>query len=363
MEASVKKIIESSIFVDCCIVTDARPLIIAEKDMGDEYDPWSLLPPAYLVLHNTERNSWGARKFGENTFKWPRAAHTDVEGEMLVVGERGEVWYHGLGDNKQFEKPISEDLIGGVFAIKNIHDTIYVVGNMRTVLRREGVNQWTSISKTIKDDALTTYRAAKKKGNAFHSGFHCIDGFAADKDLYAAGGVGDIWRYDGQNWHPVDIPLPKMHIQAICCAKDGYVYVAGRFGALLKGREDEWQIIKQDKTQEDFRDITAFENTVYVCTEGNLYTIENETIQEVDFGEMGRPFSFSALYANHGKLMATGSFSACLFDGKQWQLLYGSSKADEVAEFALLSDMTDKLEDAIDTLGEAIASTKKNPKP
>lgn len=79
----------------------------------------------------------------------------------------------------------------------------------------------------------------------------------------------------------------------------------------------------------------------------------------MDFGAMGKPFGFSALYANHGMLMASGSFSACVFDGKQWKLLYGSAKADEIGELNLLSDMADKLEDTLDQLGEAAEEVKK----
>ena len=294
---------------------------------------------------------------------------------MLVIGERGEVWYHGLGENKLFEDPIPEDIIRGVYAIKNIHGTIYITGTHRAVVRRDGINKWTLISKEIKDLSQKTYDLAEKKGGSFHPGFRCIDGFEAHKELYAAGGKGDVWYFNGKEWTGVDIPLAQMHISSICCAADGYVYIAGRFGALLRGRGDSWEIINHQQTEADFRDIVDYNGTVYVCTEGELYTVEKNTnekdnkqadkqhtLKTVDFGAIGKPFSFSALYANHGLLMASGSFSACIFNGKDWKLLYGSAKADEIIEFSLQTQATEKLEEAMEKLENAADMIKKHQK-
>ena len=347
-----------SIIVDCCITRPNAFWWVAEKDMGENYDPWSELAPVYFLLFNKAYETdpdgpWGWQKFGKNTFKWPRAAHTDVEGEMIVVGERGEVWYHGLGDNKQFEESISESLIMGISDIKNIHGTIYIVGVHRAVVRREGIDQWVHISKPIEQESLEIYRAAKKKGKEFDSGFNCIDGFSADKNLYAGGGQGDVWRYDGRTWHSVDIPLPKMQINSLCCASDGYVYIAGRFGSLLKGREDEWHIIKQEQTKADFKDIVDYQGTLYVCTERRLFTINDQGLQRVDFGDIPEPFSFRSLYVNHGKLMSAGSYNACIYDGQRWQSLYGSQKVDEMMDLNMLKKVGDTLGETLDDLDEA----------
>ena len=363
LQKKMKQSMEETIFVDCAVLNHDYFAVIAEIDMGEDYDPWKKLPTSRIFTYVEEKipeNSfWGGHKFGENTFKWPKIAHTNPN-EMIVVGERGEVWYHGLGDNKQFEESISESLIMGISDIKNIHGTIYIVGVHRAVVRREGIDQWVHISKPIEQESLEIYRAAKKKGKEFDSGFNCIDGFSADKNLYAGGGQGDVWRYDGRTWHSVDIPLPKMHINSLCCASDGYVYIAGRFGTLLKGREDEWHILKQEQTKADFKDIVDYQGTLYVCTERRLFTINDQGIQRVDFGDIPEPFSFRSLYVNHGKLMSAGSYNACIYDGQRWQSLYGSQKVDEIMDLNILKQVGDSLENTLDDLGEVTDSVNKS---
>ncbi|MEM6405606.1 MAG: hypothetical protein AAF669_03280 [Pseudomonadota bacterium] len=249
--------------------------------------------------------------------------------------------------------------MSGINNIKNIYGTIYITGIFRDVLRYEGMNQWISITRDLKSETIEIARQIDEKGGSFRPGFECIDGFATDRDLYAAGGHSDVWHYNGKDWHPVDIPLADMRITCICCASDGYVYIAGEYGTLLKGKNDYWQdLTQQELDWTDFRDMVDYAGTLYLCTEQTLYTLQGDQLQPVDFGDMGEPFSFSALYVNHGQLMASGSFHACVYDGKQWRSLYGNPKADEITDFAILNQVTDQLEDTLDTLGEAVDKLK-----
>lgn len=354
-----KKIAEESIFIGSCIVTAARPIIISEKDMGDDYDPWTTLPSVNFILHNIERDSWGYHSFNANGFKFPKATHAEKEGEMIVVGTRGEVWYHGLGENKRFEKNIPKEYTNRPVNIKNIHGVVYVVGNFRAVLRRNAPNQWTLISKPIRDLSFQNYHLAQQKGGRFNPGFDCIDGFEADKSLYAAGGMSDVWHYDGENWHAIDIPLAKMHIKAICCASDGYVYIAGRYGALLKGRGDEWEIIETKGEKQDFKDIADYNGKVYICTKYDFYTVERNGLKAVNLGELSKPLFMKSLYANHGLLMLTGASTALLYNGKEWEILYSGNKDKEIKDFNALVHITEQLDDAVDKLGQAAKLIKK----
>lgn len=322
----LRDIIEKLIFVDCCIVTPVRPLIIAEMDMGEGYDPWSVLPPVRIILHNMDRDSWGLQKFGKNTFKYPKACHTQTEGEMLVVDYNGEVWYHGLGKDKQFE----DQGIGqrGINALKNIHGTIYATGDDRAVFRRDGQDQWTHLSEQLESQTEALNKQLWKKGGELWTGFDCIDGFEANKDLYAAGGNGDVWRYDGEDWLPVDIPLPKMQINTICCAEDGYVYIAGRFGTILKGREDSWQII-QHTAKTEFSDVACYKGRVYLASAARLYYIDGAQTEIVKYNARDIPANHGHLYVNHGLMMTAGRSSAAIFDGENWKVLYGGGYLDE----------------------------------
>ncbi len=356
--------IEQSIFVDNCIISKDIYVLVAEKDMREDYDPWTILPESYLHAYFNDKSEsgefpWGSRVFAENAFKYPRVAHTE-KGEMIIVGDRGEVWFHGLGNNKKFENNLPKEFINGASSIKNIHGVIYATGAHRAVVRRDNVNQWTPISLSITKLSIEMYEIAKNKGGDFRPGFRCIDGFEANRDLYAAGGIGDVWSYDGECWHSVDIPLGKMHVQAICCASDGFVYIAGRFGSLLKGRGDDWKIIKQDKEINDFRDIVEYNGNIYVCSENTLYTIEGDDIKFVDYGdELGDPLVLNALYSNHGLLLVSGSFEARLFDGETWKDIYSSQKKKEVNDMQTMMHITEELGDVLEKLDEAAEVMKK----
>ncbi|MCV4592615.1 hypothetical protein OFC51_26410, partial [Escherichia coli] len=66
----------------------------------------------------------------------------------------------------------------------------------------------------------------------------CVDGFS-ENDIYAAGGKGDVWNFDGDEWRQIHFPS-NMLIESICCGQDGYVYIGAQSGTVFKGRKDQW---------------------------------------------------------------------------------------------------------------------------
>ncbi|MEL6711040.1 MAG: hypothetical protein AAFO08_04915 [Pseudomonadota bacterium] len=232
---------------------------------------------------------------------------------------------------------------------------------MRTILRRDGMNQWTSMTEELQKETAKIYVELYEANSDFGPGFDCIDGFASDHDLYAAGGKSDVWHYDGKDWHPVDIPLSDMRIEHICCASDGYIYIAGRFGVLLKGKDDDWQVIEQDLTKKDFLDIADYQGNIYLCTEYRLYTLVDDQLQVVDFGEQAAPVSYGSLYVNHGQLLSAGTHNACVFNGERWKNIYNNDALEKAIEFAAVSEKLDSLERELDELTDALQSSPSRP--
>ena len=256
----------------------------------------------------------------------PISIHTPTEGGLLIADYNGEVWHHGLGENKYWEdKGIGQR---GIKALKNIHGTIYAAGIDRAVFRRDGRDKWTHLSKQLESQTETLKKQVREKGGQLWTGFDCIDGFEAHKDLYAAGGNGDVWHYDGEDWLPVDIPLAKMQINALCCAEDGYVYIVGRFGAILKGREDSWEVI-QHNSKTDFSDVIFYKGLVYLASAARLYYIKDSQTDIVRYKAKQVPANHGHLYVNHGLMMTAGRSSAAIFDGENWKALYGGAYLDE----------------------------------
>lgn len=327
MHPDVKKTIDDSIGIGCCIITPIRFGTIMVKDMGEGFDTWSKLPPTAMVLHNTEKGTWGTRIFEENNLKNPICSHSEIEGETIIADYNGEVYYLGLGNNKHWEKNGIPQR--GIKALKNIHGTIYAAGLMRSIFRRDGKDQWTHLSEDLSEETQKTKDAiSNKSGKHLWTGFDCIDGFEAHKDLYAAGGNGDVWRYNGSTWLSVDIPLPKRQISGICCASDGFVYIVGRFGTIVKGREDYWEILKHDFAY-DFSDVVDYKGKIYIASPRRLFVIENNQLSIVHYEAKLVPANHGHLYVNHGLLMTAGRSSAAIFDGEHWKVLFGGAYLDE----------------------------------
>ena len=321
MSSKKERCLNDILFIDCCIVSKDIFATVGEKDYGEKYDPWEEWPPAHLAFYYNERfrqgeEPWGCTKFGKNSLKWSKIVHLDDNTTILVDNERS-VYYASYGkENKYWEQEIPRTTLVTVENLKNIHGTIYAVGMNRGVARRDGKDTWTIISQEIQGKMI-------KDMKALSLGFDAIDGFEAHKDLYAGGGHSDMWHYDGEHWRVVDLPILKMRIRAIVCAGDGVVYAVGRYGKIVAGKADNWSVIEQELTKNDFRDAVWYDNKLYLCTKFKLYTLEENQVKEVtDFGEYS-PYSFGSLYVNDGLLMSAGDSSIAIYDGKEWNVIYG----------------------------------------
>lgn len=70
-------------------------------------------------------------------------------------------------------------------------------------------------------------------------GFDDLDAFS-ENDMYAVGGCGDIWHFDGANWKQLGFPT-NAQLATVTCVPDGQVYVSGEGGSLWVGRNESWK--------------------------------------------------------------------------------------------------------------------------
>ena len=355
-----KRCLDTILLIDCCIASKEFYATVGEKDYGEKYDPWEEWPPTHLIFYFKDRfmkneDPWGCIRFGKNNFKWSKIVHLDKDTILLVDNERSAYTENVVTRESIREQEIPRTTLRTVENLKNIHGTIYAVGIGRGVARRDGKNKWTLISKEIQGKMIADL-------SVFQAGFSAIDGFEAHKDLYAGGGHSDMWHYDGEHWRAIDLPILKMRIRAIVCAGDGKVYAVGRDAKIVVGKGDEWKVIEHDLTTHDFTDAVWYENKLYLCTEYRLYTLENDILKEiVDFGERA-PYTFGSLYVNDGLLMSAGDSSIAIYDGKEWNALYGSIKKQEEAELLMAQDMKEIVEDMVEGIEDLVDAVKNLPK-
>lgn len=330
----VNELLNNFYIHDCCILSDKYFCMIAEEYLDEDDDDYEEgdSGPIKQVCYNM-RNAeipprWTSAYWqNKNSFYRPKLINTERD-EVLIISDTGLVYYMGLGQNKQYEERIPTAIAPGVASLKRIDDEVYLVAHRRTVTKREGVSRWKS---------LTADDMWNDELSPLHAGFEDIDGFSSD-DLYAVGRHSDVWRYDGQDWIPLDVGDINAH--TVCCADDGYVYIAGTWGVVIRGREDEWETyLPEDLASKTwyagadsgFSSSVSYQGRVYLGGESiGTYFIDlnsnNKKPQQYDFNGEIEPFSARFMSVGYGMMMFANQHRAALHDGEKWIDLYGGSQ-------------------------------------
>jgi hypothetical protein len=159
--------------------------------------------------------------------------------------------------------------------------------------------------------------------NLDSSGFSDIDGFS-ESDMYACGGLGDLWHFDGSLWTQVDVPTSDS-LWRLCCASDGNVYVITGRRTVLVGRNQSWSLVTQDVTDEVLESIVDYQSRVIISTQSALLEVIEGTFQAAPFPEMPPMRSRSFLAVGEGILLVAGAADACSFDGTNWSVIIPSA--------------------------------------
>lgn len=189
-------------------------------------------------------------------------------------------------------------------AVRRVGDKVYAVGVERQAYMREK-GKWQIISN---DDVMTSERPVA---------FQAIDGFS-DTELYTAGWDGEIWSYDGSNWQQHQSPT-NIILNDIAAGPDMCVAV-GLAGQIVTGRGDDWQMIKQDETEEDFWSVRAFNGAFYLTALSGIYELKDgelEMLRDTD-EEMRTVY---ALTVGPSGLWSVGLQDIVLFDGNDWRTI------------------------------------------
>jgi hypothetical protein len=257
-----------------------------------------------------DNGTWGM--LGSGATSWTPVDATTCQHPVeqgLFLGLGGEVLCAGSGDVHEEHicegKEDSPENRGMMRGIRAIEGKAFAVGMQRQVYRRDAANVWTCIDQT----------ARPEPGDENVYSFEGIDGFS-QRDIYAAGRRGEIWRYDGRLWKKQESPT-NMILTRVCCAGDGNVYACGRVGMLIRGRDERWEQIEHDRTKDDFWGIAWYNDHLYLSTMRGVFVLEDSELKPVSFGK-DRPSSCFALSAADGLMWSIGAKDVMAFDGKEW---------------------------------------------
>jgi hypothetical protein len=258
-----------------------------------------------------EGDRWAYRELGKT--RGLRGCGAVLPQERWVfVADDGEVCVVGGGVDG-FEAPIVATPRSFFSNVKTIRPgQAYAVGPRRKVYVRDAPDTWRALDAGLLADA----------GQATHdaSGFTDIDGFASD-DLYACGGRGELWHFDGAVWRPIDVPTNANLLRLCCAASTGLVHVVTDGHELLVGRGQRWSLVGHALTAQRFESIVEFGTKVILSTQSAVFECANGSVQPLSLGEMPPMRSCAFLAAGDGILVVSGSSGACSFDGAAWSVI------------------------------------------
>jgi len=219
----------------------------------------------------------------------------------------GDVLAAGSGRDGDMEQ-IDPGNIPMTSRIKCIGDYAYSVGRGRSIYKRVNLGHWVKLDNGFPDEE-----------SSFDIGFYDMDGFS-ESDMYAVGGHGDIWHYDGTIWMQEGFPS-NMQLNTVTCAGDGYVYVSGMGGTLWRGRNSTWEHLYDGSYTIPWNDVLWFEDKLWLASDYMLRIWNGKELVPVTDDE-GDELPFSGhMDAYDGLLVIADSDSVMAYQDGKWRTL------------------------------------------
>ncbi|WP_426338226.1 hypothetical protein ACN9MZ_17395 [Pseudoduganella sp. S-14] len=316
---SYEKHFEGFSIIDCVVRNrDILYFVLQQEDDGNDDSPAPLarivpcidmpdVPPwGHMELRGMQRLIGGVSFVPKEQF-----VGVSLNDHVYVLGGGEKEFEHDLKgvDSKQLkEQNASADqylLRGGVNKLRTIDGRLYGCGRGRTVIHRIGKNEW-------------HYHIELPDSKHFLDpiGFKDIDGFS-EKDIYAVGGKGDVWHFDGVKWKQVTFPS-NMDLWTVCCAGDGEVYIGAESGTVFKGRNNKWKMISRGDMSLPFKDMVWYQGKVWCTSDYGLWVIDKDKVHQADV-----PASVSScsghLSVGDGVMLLAGMYGAALHNGEEWK--------------------------------------------
>jgi len=298
---------------DCAVRTSSIIYLIARKDIPHEQasSMWDHdIPTRFIVtfLHRNQDKSMSWQEIdGFNGSLCGVARKPFSQGLAIARNNDGEVWPLGSGHEGPMEQ-IDPGNVPLTARVKCINDYAYSVGGGRSIYKRANLNHWVKLDNGFPQEEATRYQ-----------GFEDMDGFS-ETDMYAVGGHGDIWHYDGTTWIQEGFPS-NMQLNTVTCAGDGYVYVSGMGGTLWRGRNSTWEHLYDGSYTIPWNDVLWFEDKLWLASDYMLRIWNGKELVPVT-DDKGQELPFSGhMDAYDGLLVIADTDTVMAYQNGQWRAL------------------------------------------
>ncbi|GGC13591.1 hypothetical protein GCM10011572_38740 [Pseudoduganella buxea] len=240
-------------------------------------------------------------------------------GLLASRNRTGDVWPLG-GGSGPFEHIAPDGETPATKRLKCINGFTYSVGVGRAVYKRVAIGKWITFTNGIPKVEADT-----------NQGFSDIDAFS-DEDMYAVGGHGDVWHYDGEKWTQLGFPN-NVRLETVTCAGDGNVYISGEGGSLWVGNKSTWKRIHKGSSSILWNDVLWFQDKLWLASDYQFRQWNGKELVPVKH-EGETVYITGHMDAHDGILVVASLDTVMQFDGDTWRVLvapYPSPSTDHAA--------------------------------
>jgi hypothetical protein len=251
-----------------------------------------------------------------------RAPFVRPSGMVTAMNKDGDTWPVG-GGNGPMEQ-IAKGKWPGTQKLKCINGFTYSVGSGRSLYKRIEVGNWVSFKvgfpSTNADiwPGFENMATAKQLELTGSLGFNDLDAFG-DSDMYAVGGHGDVWHYDGKKWTQMGFPS-NVELGTVTCGGDGNVYISGEGGSLWVGQKSTWKSIYKGSSSILWNDVLWFEGKLWLSSDYQFRIWNGKDLEAVMHDGKAVPMN-GHMDAYDGLLAIASSEYVMTYDGKAWKTI------------------------------------------
>lgn len=299
----------------------------------DEYENPFYIPEKRLIsitLASSPKNYIYGRRATGLSLMTISSGWSPSQTECVMVSQDRDVMsykedvYKGVEDSINILIPGSVDMFSVIIKLVRIGTSIYAIGSGFRVYKRVNYQVWQEHSTSLPVPDGHVERKAEALTRSF---FRDLSGFS-ESDMYAVGGVGTVYHFNGDQWKQLPFPTNKL-LYTVCCAGDGFVYIADFDGSVWKGRNEQWTQITHGGMSMPFLDMGWFDGRLWCASDYGIWVLEDDKL-------------VLAMYAKHKPIppevavlskridvspdgtvmMVCGSRGAAIYDGNEWNVLF-----------------------------------------
>lgn len=228
--------------------------------------------------------------------------------QALMVARNNDGQVVLLGGGRDFpDEFIDPGKVPLTYRVKTIAGYAYSVGGGRSIYKRVDIGKWSKLNQ-----GLPAVEASSVQG------FNDLDAFS-ESDMYAVGGHGDVWHFNGQKWRQMGFPS-NVQLGTVTCAGDGRVYISGEGGSLWVGRESTWKRVYEGGSSILWNDVLWFQDRLYLASDYQFRCWDGKSLEPVMHQGKSVPIQ-GHMDARDGLLAIASQEVVMAFDGRDWRTI------------------------------------------